>query len=312
MNSVRPIIEGAVLAAIFSILLFIVLYMPIIGMFFLFCLPIPFIIYVVHHGLKNGLLLLVVALFITYIIGSIATVPLAFTYGTAGLAMGYIYSLRKSAYAVLVGGSLTLMVNLVLLFVLSNLLFNVNIVEDTKNMMHESIKTGEEMFKALGRPTDQFELMYESIDMISYVVPSVIVLISVLFTITTQFFAGQIFKRLKIDYQPFPPLRQWTFPKSLLWYYLIVSILIMFGITESEDALLYSIILNLFLVLEIVMTIQGISFLFFYFYIKNKSLAIPVTITIVSFIIPFLMYIIRILGIIDLGFDLRKRMKNPQ
>lgn len=310
MNPIRSIIEGVILTVLYAIFLIAVLYIPLLGSLFLFILPVPFIVYVTRHTIKKGLLLLTVALFITYMIGSVATLPVTFMFGTTGLVMGYIYSLRKSAYAVLLSGSLSFLVNFLLLFIITNVFFHINFIEDTQKMMYQSMETAEKMVGALGQPTDQLALMYESIKIISYIAPSAMVLTSIVLTFVTQFFANQVLRRFKNDIKPFPPLRQWTFPKSLLWYYLIVTIIFMTGL--EEGTILFTIIMNLLIVLEIIMTIQGFSFLFFYFHKNRKSLTIPVVIVIVTLFMPFLLYIIRMLGIIDLGFDLRKRMKDPQ
>lgn len=254
--------------------------------------------------------MLTVALFITYMVGSVATLPITLMFGTTGLIMGYIYALKKGAFAILLSGSLSFIANFVLLFIITNVVFHINFIEDTKKMMYQSMETAEKMVTALGQPTDQFEMMYQSIEMISYIVPSAMVITSIVLTFVTQFFANQVLKRFKFDTYPFPPIREWTFPKSLLWYYLIVTIIFMTGL--EEGTILFTIIINLFIVLEVIMTIQGFSFIFFYFHNNKKSLTIPVVIVILSLFMPFLLYIIRILGIIDLGFNLRRRMKDPQ
>lgn len=310
MNSIRSITEGAILTALYSILLLAVLFIPLIGSLFLFILPVPFVIYVTRHTLKKGLLMLTVALFITYMVGSIATLPITLMFGTTGLIMGYIYSLKKGAYAILLSGSLGFIANFVLLFIVTNVFFHINFIEDTKKMMYQSMETAEKMVTSLGQPTDQFEMMYQFIEMISYIVPSAMVITSIVLAFVTQFFANQILKRFKYEIKSFPPIRKWSFPKSLLWYYLIVTIIFMTG--PEQGTILFTIIINLFIVLEIIMTIQGFSFIFFYFHINKKPLTIPVVIVILSLFMTFLLSIIRILGIIDLGFNLRKRMKDPQ
>lgn len=310
MNSIRSITEGAIVTALYFVLLLAILLLPIVGVLFIFLLPLPFIIYVTRHTLKKGLLLLTVALSISYMIDSIAVLPITFIFGTAGLVMGAMYSLRKSAYDVLISGSLSFLLNFVLLYVITNVFFNVNFVDNLKKMMYESLKTAEKMVTAFGESTDQFELMYQSLEMVSYIVPSALAITSVVLAFVTQLFVNQFLKWFKYDFKPFPPLRKWSFPKSILWYYLIVTIIFMIGV--EEGTIFFTMIVNLIIVLEVIIAVQGFSFIFFYFFRKGKSAAFPIVIVIVCLLMPFLLYIIRILGIIDLGFDLRKRMKDPQ
>jgi uncharacterized protein YybS (DUF2232 family) len=65
-------------------------------------------------------------------------------------------------------------------------------------------------------------------------------------------------------------------------------------------------IINMTYILQFLMILQGYTFMFYYFDKKGFSKAISITIAIVSFLIPIFLYIVGILGIIDLGFDLRK------
>ncbi|WP_102348082.1 YybS family protein [Bacillus sp. Marseille-P3661] len=310
MNQIRAITEGSILIALYSIFLLAVLYLPLLGTFFIFALPLPFIIYVVRHSLKKAFLILIVALFITYIIGTVASLPMTFMFGTTGMVMGYIYSLKKGAFPILIGGTLSYIFNLILVFIVTVLIFDINFIEDTKKMLTESIKTAESILSATGQPNGQTQLLYESIEMVSYMIPSAIVITSIVLAFVTQLIANRVLKRLKFDLKAFPPLRDWQFPKSLLWYYLIVTLLFMIGIEEGTT--LFMIVMNLFMVLELFMMLQGFVLIYYFCHMKGYSVGIPITIMIISFLIPFLLSIIRILGIIDLGFDLRKRMKNPQ
>jgi uncharacterized protein YybS (DUF2232 family) len=75
-----------------------------------------------------------------------------------------------------------------------------------------------------------------------------------------------------------------------------------------EESSLAMVALNVVVLLEWVMAIQGFAFIFFYFHQKKKRRIVPILITIFSILIPPVLYIVRLLGIIDLGFDLRSRI----
>jgi uncharacterized protein YybS (DUF2232 family) len=57
------------------------------------------------------------------------------------------------------------------------------------------------------------------------------------------------------------------------------------------------------------MIIQGLSLVFYYAHAKRMGKALPIIAVVFAVLIPVVLYIIRILGIIDLGFDLRSRFK---
>jgi uncharacterized protein YybS (DUF2232 family) len=74
-----------------------------------------------------------------------------------------------------------------------------------------------------------------------------------------------------------------------------------------EGTYLYSVIVNLTYILQMFMFFQGLTFIFYFFYQRGMPKSIPLIIFLFSLTSPNFLYIIGILGIIDLGFDLRRR-----
>jgi uncharacterized protein YybS (DUF2232 family) len=133
------------------------------------------------------------------------------------------------------------------------------------------------------------------------------VILSVVFALASIFVTNLIMKRFRVEVPHWEPFRNWSFPKSIIWYYLATILLYMTN--PEQGSALYIVTMNLYIVLEIVLAIQGLAFIYFYFWVKKKGKTIPVLVTISLFIIPVGLHVVRILGIIDLGFDLRKRIK---
>ncbi|MGO4889040.1 YybS family protein [Anaerobacillus sp. MEB173] len=311
MRETRKLTEGAIIAALFAIILFLTLYVPIVGSIVIWLLPIPFIIYVLRHGLKSGLSLLVVTFFVSFIIGGVIVLPLTFLFGTGGIVVGELYRRKKNAFTVLLGGSLTYMANLILYFAGSIVLFDIHPIRAIQEMMLQSVQTAENMLIGIGQEnTDQLESFITLIERIDDLTPSMIILTGVTFALIIQLIAKIVVTRLGHDVEGFKPFRNWMFPKSFLWYYLIVTLFVIFGVEEGTS--LYLIVWNLFPILELIMTIQGLSLIFFYCHHKQIAKALPISIVIAGFIFPFVLYLVRILGIIDLGFDLRKRMNTQE
>ncbi|MBU8905777.1 YybS family protein [Desertibacillus haloalkaliphilus] len=311
MKNTRVLTEGAIIAALFAILLFLTLYLPIIGSIVIWLLPIPFIVYVYRHGLKAGLILWFVAFFVSFIIGGLLVLPLTLMFGSGGIVVGELYRRKKSAFAVLLGGSLTYIANLLLSFIASIVLFGIHPIEAIQEMMLQSIATAEGMLGAVGQEsTEQLQPMYDMIDQLIHLAPVMLIVTGIGFALIIQLIASVVLRRLGGQVEPLPRFREWRFPRSFLWYYLAVSLFIIIGVEEGST--LYVVVWNLFPILEIAMTIQGLALIFYYFHVKKVSKAVPIIILILGFVIPFLLYLIRILGIIDLGFDLRKRMESQE
>ncbi|MEH7584161.1 DUF2232 domain-containing protein, partial [Priestia megaterium] len=105
-----------------------------------------------------------------------------------------------------------------------------------------------------------------------------------------------------------PPFREFKLPKSILWYYLIALILSFPSFNIEQGTFMYVAIINIVMGLQMLVVLQGISFIFYFSHQKGYAKAIPIVVTILALIIPIILQIVRILGIIDLGFNLRKQL----
>lgn len=310
MIRTRSITEGAILIALYTVLLLATFYIPFVGIILMFALAVPFIVYTYRHDIKASILFFVTSIFITYMTVGLMVIPLTLMFGSSGIVIGYLYSKKKESFSILIAGSIAYILNLVFLYGAAVLLFKVNFIEQATVMLKESIEQAEKMMLAMGQEpnAENIELFYQQLEIVQYIIPSLLVMTGIIFAFITQVFSNKVLKRLNADIQPFPPFREWRFPQSLLWYYLIVIILMFIGAEEGSS--LYIVIMNTYYVLEMIMVVQGLSFVYFFSHLKKWPVAIPVIIMILTFTIPILLNLTRILGIIDLGFDLRKRIMN--
>jgi len=114
-----------------------------------------------------------------------------------------------------------------------------------------------------------------------------------------------VLKRLGIEVPAFPPFREMKLPKSVLWYYLIVIVVSVF--TEFQPGTMpYMILMNATLMLQFLLFLQGISF--YHYYIKQEGWPKWVTVIVTILAIP-LQSFTSIVGIVDLGFDIRGWVK---
>lgn len=310
MKNTKALTEGAIFAAIYGIISFMTVGFPILSSVLIWLLPLPFIIYTVRHGWKHGVMLVVVALFLSFILGRVLFLFSALMIGSSGVVIGELVRRKKAAFSVLLGGSLAYICNFILFFILSIVVFDLHPIKLVQEIMMDSVSAAEAMLLTLGQePNAQLSQLTDFIDQLIYLAPALIISTAVFYALITQLFSYAILKRIGEKVYHFKPFREWSFPKSFLWYYLVTSIFVIVGIEEGTN--LYIVIWNLFPLLEIVMTIQGLTVVFYYCHAKKIKRIIPITVVIVSIVIaPFLLFIYRILGIIDLGFDLRKRIKN--
>ncbi|OAH59295.1 hypothetical protein AYJ66_17600 [Dietzia cinnamea] len=309
MKNTYKLTEGAILLAIFAVLLLITFYIPGLGLIVNLFLSLPFLFFGAKYDGKSTAVFTLAAVLLSMILGSLLAIPLALAYGTTGAVMGYMVRKGKSRFAAYIAGSLVFLLNLVAQYALSVILFKINIIEELMEAFRVSTDQAIKMLEQMGQTPDekligQFETM---IDMMEVLMPSMFVMASFLIVFLLQLVSFPFLKRFGIKVPYWPPFRELNLPKSILWYYLITMIAAL--IMQPENGTYWFwVISNLTFILQMLMVLQGVSLVFYVTHIKEYPKAVPIIVIVLMFLLPFILYIVRILGIIDLGFDLRKRL----
>jgi uncharacterized protein YybS (DUF2232 family) len=186
-----------------------------------------------------------------------------------------------------------------------------DMVAQMTEMMRESLNMSAEMLNNFGSEEETektLEQFNRGFDLIKTLIPTLFVVSSFLIVFIIQLLSFPIIKRFGISVDKWKSFKDISLPKSVLWYFLI-TVLVSIFMKPEEGTYWYTAIINLTYIMQFLMILQGYTFMFYFFNQKGMSKSISITIAVVSFIIPILLYIVGILGIIDLGFDLRNRFK---
>jgi uncharacterized protein YybS (DUF2232 family) len=312
MGKTKALTEGAIMLALYMVLFLVTLYIPLLGAVTLFALSLPFVVFSSRRGWKSGLVLLGGAIVLTMLFGSILALPTTLLFGLSGIIIGYLYKINRSKFEILAIGSIAYILNLLVIYAVVTAIFNINPIEEAQKAVNQSINMSREMMEALGQTVNekQLEQLHQAFEFASLLMPTVIVFVGVFLTFITQIISSKILNRLGLKIEKWPPFRSIQLPRSLIWYYLISMVAMMFPL--EKESMVFLAIFNLFHILQLLMILQGISFIFYYCYHKNLSKGIPITILILSFLLPVLLYLVRLIGIIDLGFNLRSRVESKK
>lgn len=311
MGQSKQITEGALLIGIYIVLLFIVMFVPIIGVFGVFALPIPFIIYTAKHDVVPASMMLIVALMLSYIFATVISLPFTLLAGIGGIFVGTCIHRNLTPYETLARGSLGFIIGFVLIILAFQFLLDINIYQEIDMFISESLNMSKLMMEQMGLPNtdDQLKLIEEQLNSFKDLLPSSIAIVSMLFAFVSQWLSYKIINRIEQKKLAFPPFKNLNFPVVIIWIYFFA---IIFSLIELDtNSGLYLVVANVLSLITVFVTIQGYSFIFFYADHKKLHKAVPITILIISLIIPFLfLFLIRIIGIIDLGFSLKQRLAN--
>ena len=174
MRQARFITEGAALLAIYVMLLFISMYVPILGTVVTFALPLPFILLTIRYKLSNAFVIFTAAflivVFVSQPIGLVKTV----VFGLMGIVLGCMYKKQRKPLEILITGSLAYLISIMLIYVASIKFFNIDFIKQIQNMFNKSVVQSEKIASVAGMPIskEQKELFVQMNDILQTVFPS--------------------------------------------------------------------------------------------------------------------------------------------
>ncbi|OMP66514.1 hypothetical protein BTO28_11920 [Domibacillus epiphyticus] len=292
--------------ALFTVLLLISVYVPILSIVGVLFLLLPFFIYSAKYEIAPAFMLLFGSVAITFLIAGPFILPVAFMYGITGVVMGIMVRKKYDNWIIYMAGSLTFLLNVIVHYVGTIWLFDLSFVDEFGALFSQSVKDTSAILGS--EPVYKPEQINEAIQYINAILPALFVMTSFVIVFLLMRINYPIAKRLGIQIKPFNPFWTVRLPRSILWYYLFFMIGAL--LVQPEDGTMwYDIYVNVMFILQACLYVHGLSFVFFFAHIKKWPKVIPIIIAILSILVIPVLYIIRLLGIIDLGFDLRQRLQ---
>lgn len=305
----RQITNGALMAAVFTVLLAFTVYVPIFSVITMFFLVLPIAWYSAKYPWKPSLLFSAAALFLSFIIGGIFAVPVALLYVPFGLMIGYSIYYKKSKLYMFIGSSIIMLLSVMLQYLATIWLFGINVIEEYITASKATFTEGGNWMERLGgteqQVADYNERVSEMLLTMETMMPTLIVL-SVFVIVWIHLLINlPILKRFGIAVPKFPPFADMKLPKSVLWYYLIVLLISLLSDLE-QGTMVYLAFMNATMLLQMLLFLQGISF--YHFYIEQEGWPKWVAVLVTVLALPLQAFTI-IVGIVDLGFDIRGWVK---
>ncbi|KGR91868.1 membrane protein [Ureibacillus massiliensis 4400831 = CIP 108448 = CCUG 49529] len=308
-NQTKALAHGAMMIALFGVIMLIILYVPLLSLIATIFAPLPIAWYSANYNRTMSIFVALLACVITFIFGGLLVIPAALIFSAMGLVIGINIQLKKSKLFLLMTTGLTMLLAFAVLYVVSLQLFGIDFIKDSIEFTRTSYDSYLELTKTLTGQTppvkmEDLELMFA---MIESTIPAAVTLGAFGFAFLIISVNLPILKRLKVDVPKFSAFKDLRMPKSILWYYLIVLTINLF-VRPEIGTTLYVIILNFSMILWVLLTIQGLSFIH-YFLDKKFKLSNFVKVLVTIMAIPIYSFVI-LIGIFDLGFNIRSLVKD--
>lgn len=306
--------QGIQLGGIFLILMAVTLFIPGVELVTLFVAPIPFVVFASRYNLKSSLIFGLIVMMITFVVTPvvfIVSLPLTVMAILAGTMIGQTIYSKRHPYETWVQGTLGFTMGLTFLFFLLESMPDFSLIGQIQAAITESLSMSQMLLEPLGLAFTADELIQLEQQMLMYIdlLPTVFIFIATAMAFITQWISYKVLNGKTSRRLGFPPFYKFKLHQSILWIYFLSIIIGWFGLDPTST---FSILVfNVTTLLGILFSLQGFSFVLYYTHVKKKPKIIAILIIVFSIIfLPVGLYLMRMLGIIDIGFMLRKKLSD--
>lgn len=305
-NQTKALVQGSMMVAIFTILMTMSAYIPFIFMIALLVAPLPIAWYSATYKRSSSILVAIVGCLLTMLTSGIIMLPFAFIMALLGVVMGDVIRLSKSKLFLFMSAGIAMLFSSAFIYLCYMFISGINIVQISLDIARESYEKSIEITKDLpGQLTitpEQLDIMFNTMEL---TVPATITMTAFLSAFVVVTVNLPLLKRLGLTVPKFAPFQEMRLPRAILWYYMAVLSINLF-IRPESGSMLDVIVLNVSYILWLLLILQGISLIHYFITSKGMPNAVKWVATVLA--IPLSSFII-LLGIIDLGFDVRSLMK---
>jgi len=252
--------------------------------------------FLLYYGLSLAAVYIFTSMVMTGWVG-VVLVAISLFFLPPVIQMGNMYKKRASARTVMTVGIVTLLIEM-LLSILVAYMFGFNLIAKMKQFMLESVYTVPEAVRSKFLPMDPETF----VQIATQAIPVFMIGTSFFLILITHWLSRRLLNRYGETIPGFKPVREWMLPRSLVWYYIIATIMQLF--VKDTGSLFFTLVINLMPLLTFAFAVQGIAFLF---YIAH-SRTMPIVGIILVLFVPMASFMISLLGVLDVAFPIRERI----
>ncbi|WZX99794.1 DUF2232 domain-containing protein [Bacillus sp. FSL W7-1360] len=307
MSTQKQWVDGFLIVLIYIALLFMFLTgLPIVDMLAMCVLPLPFVYYTAKYGLRNGFLFVIICVAIGLLL--IWHVFIATFFVVIGYVLGALTYKQVSGTDRFVYTGMT-----VFFFLMGAYLFLLAATDfSLGTLFRESFDQSVRMLEAAGVNSFDENMIETYLSTLEGLTTFLLLLFSCIYAWIVYVFSAMMFRWKGISYKRLPAFINWTFPRLLLIYYMI---LLLIGLFEPDSGTLLFIVYHSGIaIVSVFLALQGTSFLVKYVQSRRSSpqrkIVCIVGIVLGILLLPIAFYVLKIIGMLDMIFKLRERLQS--
>jgi uncharacterized protein YybS (DUF2232 family) len=300
MNKTREMVESSLLVAM-AVVLFLASYvLPVVGMAFALICPAPLVVLGLRHSFARAVLGVCVASFlVSALTGVTGGIFFLLGFGMLGVGLGFFARRLNSSVEILLYGVLVSLGGKLLLMVLVAKITGINPLGLDSGEVNSVMDNVLSLYQRMGMSPEALSTAEEQIrstlSLLPYVFPALLIMASALDSFLSYVVSRVVMKRIgKGMLPPVPALSYWRFPKNIFW---------------ALPEIIPRIGMNLRILVMILFYLQGLAVAWAYMCHKGAPKILRYIGAVLTLFLPLLTQLVLLLGIIDMWFDLRSRMR---
>lgn len=220
---VRPLAEGAFLALITAAMGALAIYFLPLKFLFDFVWGIPIIIIIKRYDFRLGLLTLVTAFLLTWLLTEpVMTLLLLVDLAPLALAYGFLFKKGVSPGTVLFTGSVVSVLSTMLKALGFLYIAGINIFP-TEDLLRPQVQQSIDIYKNLGliNAADSKQIVEMTVKLIVALVPSALAIESLIRAFFTYLITGRVLRKLGYKTSSLPSFSEWRLPWYSIWLVIV-------------------------------------------------------------------------------------------
>jgi uncharacterized protein YybS (DUF2232 family) len=279
--------------------------------------PVPFMMIVRRLGHREAFIAIILGTgLIQVLLGTVSALMFLVAFATLGTTLGLFSLKAKSGVDYIAAAIMASVLSKVVLMVVFTRMTGVNPFILSPEAASSMVNSVSDVLASAGVGTSSSAIQsyaQEMVESIALLMPSMLILFSVLDTFVSYGIVRKALLRLGDDsFIKLPPFGSWRCPKNILWA-LLASLIMDVASKAFPDQRLFTVLsINLMEVMRGVFMVEGLSLMWYFMTKRNTSKYIKIAA--VSFCAVFspASYILSMVGIFDIWYDLRKRIRRKK
>lgn len=269
MNNKVKLSQASMIVTLGILLALITAYVPMLGILSL-VIPVPYAIIGTLTNNKYSVLSLILTFFVLmFSVNPIYSISICIMSALPGIVIGSVArenmkSDQSNKFEPIYMGTIAVVISTIIFYLVSNLVFGTNILEDFMNIMRETMSSQIEMLQTAGRSLGEGMRVEDFIDFTSNMLPTILFLQGMVVAFMTYSLEVFILKRIKISNLEKPKFVDFYLPGNAItasfMLYMLVLLIDIIGIKLHTDLIM----MNLQLVFSFMFMIQGMSVSIYY------------------------------------------------